>query len=263
MLLDEKRADVQGIGGVVKDGIVEGFYGYEAGQPAVGDIFGWFARIAGDGDFAALERDAARVPPGARGLLALDWWNGNRSVLVDANLSGVIVGLTLATTAAEIYRALIEATAFSTRRILDAFAGRGNRRRGADRRRRAGGEEPAAAPDLRGRDAAADLARGGAERVGARRGDAGRGRGGTGEGRTRVVRGRGARDGAAEGRARGAGAEGGGRVRRDVRGLAGAARPLRERDGSDEAAEEAEGDGSTLRASNIPSPPACGGRGSG
>jgi len=125
MLLDEKRADVQGIGGVVKDGIVEGFYGYEAGQPAVGDIFGWFARIAGDGDFAALERDAARVPPGARGLLALDWWNGNRSVLVDANLSGVIVGLTLATTAAEIYRSLIEATAFSTRRILDAFAGRG------------------------------------------------------------------------------------------------------------------------------------------
>ena len=124
MLLAEKRADVQGIGGVVKDGIVEGFYGYEAGQPAVGDIFGWFAKMIG-GDFAALERDAAKAPPGARGLLALDWWNGNRSVLVDANLSGAIVGLTLATTAAEIYRALIEATAFSTRRILDAFAGRG------------------------------------------------------------------------------------------------------------------------------------------
>jgi L-ribulokinase len=124
MLLAEKRADVQGIGGVVKDGIVEGFYGYEAGQPAVGDIFGWFARMAG-GDFGALERDAAQAPPGARGLLALDWWNGNRSVLVDANLSGAIVGLTLATTAAEIYRALIEATAFSTRRILDAFSGRG------------------------------------------------------------------------------------------------------------------------------------------
>jgi L-ribulokinase len=126
MLLAEKRADVQGIGGVVKDGIVEGFYGYEAGQPAVGDIFGWFARLVGaGGDFAALERDAAKAPPGARGLLALDWWNGNRSVLVDANLSGAIVGLTLSTTAAEIYRALIEATAFSTRRILDAFTGRG------------------------------------------------------------------------------------------------------------------------------------------
>jgi L-ribulokinase len=124
MLLADKRADVQGIGGVVKDGIVEGFYGYEAGQPAVGDIFGWFAKMAG-GDFAALERDAAAAPPGARGLLALDWWNGNRSVLVDANLSGAIVGLTLATTAAEIYRALIEATAYSTRRILEAFTGRG------------------------------------------------------------------------------------------------------------------------------------------
>jgi len=125
MLLAEKRADVQGIGGVVKDGIVEGFYGYEAGQPAVGDIFGWFARMVGvGGDFAALERDAMQAPPGARGLLALDWWNGNRSVLVDASLSGAIVGLTLATTAAEIYRALIEATAFSTRRILEAFTSR-------------------------------------------------------------------------------------------------------------------------------------------
>jgi L-ribulokinase len=121
MLLSERHAPVQGIGGVVADGIVEGFYGYEAGQPAVGDLFGWFAKIAGGGDFTALERDAADAPPGARGLLALDWWNGNRSVLVDANLSGLLVGLTLATTAAEVYRALIEATAFSTRRILDAF----------------------------------------------------------------------------------------------------------------------------------------------
>jgi L-ribulokinase len=125
MVLSERHASVEGIGGVVKDGIVEGFYGYEAGQPAVGDIFGWFAKLAGAGKFAALEREAANVPPGARGLLALDWWNGNRSVLVDANLSGAIVGLTLATTAAEIYRALIEATAFSTRRILDAFAAQG------------------------------------------------------------------------------------------------------------------------------------------
>ncbi len=121
MLLADRHAPVEGIGGVVKDGIVEGFYGYEAGQPAVGDLFGWFASLAAGGDFAALERDAASVPPGARGLLALDWWNGNRSVLVDANLSGLLVGLTLSTTAAEIYRALIEATAFSTRRILDAF----------------------------------------------------------------------------------------------------------------------------------------------
>ena len=121
MLLADRHAAVEGIGGVVRDGIVEGYYGYEAGQPAVGDIFGWFAKLVGAGDFAALEREAAACPPGGRGLLALDWWNGNRSVLVDANLSGLIVGLTLSTTAAEIYRALIEATAFSTRRILDAF----------------------------------------------------------------------------------------------------------------------------------------------
>jgi L-ribulokinase len=124
MLLADRHARVEGIGGVVQDGIVEGFAGYEAGQPAVGDIFGWFARLVGKGSetgFAALEKEAAAAPPGANGLLALDWWNGNRSVLVDANLSGLLVGLTLATTGGDIYRALIEATAFSTRRILDAF----------------------------------------------------------------------------------------------------------------------------------------------
>ncbi len=121
MLLADRHAVVEGVGGVVRDGIVEGWFGYEAGQPAVGDIFGWFAKLVGAGDFAALERGAAECPPGGRGLLALDWWNGNRSVLVDANLSGLIVGLTLSTTAPEIYRALVEATAFSTRRILEAF----------------------------------------------------------------------------------------------------------------------------------------------
>lgn len=126
MLLADRHAPVEGIGGIVRDGIVEGFYGYEAGQPAVGDLFGWFVRLVG-GDapeaarFAALEREAALAPPGSHGLLALDWWNGNRSVLVNANLSGLILGLTLATAAADIYRALIEATGFSTRRILDAF----------------------------------------------------------------------------------------------------------------------------------------------
>jgi L-ribulokinase len=125
MLLDARHAKVEGVGGVVRDGIVEGFSGYEAGQPAVGDIFGWFAKLVGGSEgaaFAALAREAAQAPPGGNGLLALDWWNGNRSVLVDANLSGLIVGMTLATTAGEIYRTLIEATAFSTRRILDAFA---------------------------------------------------------------------------------------------------------------------------------------------
>ena len=125
MLLDSRHAKVEGVGGVVRDGIVEGFSGYEAGQPAVGDIFGWFAKLVGGADparFEALEAEAAKAPPGGHGLLALDWWNGNRSVLVDANLTGLILGMTLATTAGDVYRALIEATAFSTRRILDAFA---------------------------------------------------------------------------------------------------------------------------------------------
>src|SRR5450759_4432689 len=128
MLLSDRYPAVEWIGGVVRDGIVEGYYGYEAGQPAVGDLFAWFARLCGGGEvpgperFEALEREAAEVSPGAHGLLALDWWNGNRSVLVDANLSGLLIGLTLATTPGEIYRALIEATGFSTRRILDALA---------------------------------------------------------------------------------------------------------------------------------------------
>ncbi len=124
MLLADRHAKVEGVGGVVQDGIVEGFAGYEAGQPAVGDIFGWFAKLVAGGSeagFGTLEKEASEAPPGGHGLLALDWWNGNRSVLVDANLSGLIVGMTLATTAGDIYRALIEATAFSTRRILDAF----------------------------------------------------------------------------------------------------------------------------------------------
>jgi len=124
MLLADRHAKVEGIGGVVQDGIVEGFAGYEAGQPAVGDIFGWFAKLVAGGSeagFGALEKQASAAPPGGHGLLALDWWNGNRSILVDANLSGLLVGMTLATTAGDIYRALIEATAFSTRRILDAF----------------------------------------------------------------------------------------------------------------------------------------------
>ena len=204
MLLSDRHALVEGVGGVVRDGIVEGFSGYEAGQPAVGDIFGWFAKlVAGSGaGFAALEREAAEAPPGGHGLLALDWWNGNRSVLVDANLTGLLVGLTLATTAGDIYRALIEATAFSTRRILDAFEPEADPRDGADRGGRPRRAQPSAPPDLRGRDTAADRPRGGAERVGSRRGDARRGRGGPRAGRPRRLRRRRARDGAAEARAR-------------------------------------------------------------
>ena len=120
--------------GVVEDGIVPGLFGYEAGQSAVGDIFAWFAEHAVPPEYhearaatrratstSVLETQAAALRPGESGLLALDWWNGNRSVLVDADLSGLLVGMTLATRAAEIYRALIEATAFGTRVIVDAF----------------------------------------------------------------------------------------------------------------------------------------------
>jgi len=122
---------VPGMCGVVDGGIIPGLYGYEAGQSGVGDIFGWFVKHAvpagyggGAGGAAvheALEREAAAQKPGEHGLLALDWWNGNRSVLVDTNLSGLLIGMTLATRAPDIYRALIEATAYGTRIIVENF----------------------------------------------------------------------------------------------------------------------------------------------
>jgi L-ribulokinase len=133
MLLGDKLSTVDGMCGVVEDGIVPGLFGYEAGQSAVGDIFAWFAehcvppeyhelaRHLGTDVHDALEREAARLRPGESGLLALDWWNGNRSVLVDADLRGLLVGMTLTTNAPEIYRSLIEATAFGTRVIIEAF----------------------------------------------------------------------------------------------------------------------------------------------
>ena len=128
MLLADRHAIVEGVAGVVADGIIEGYYGYEAGQAAVGDLFGWYAQhLAGPGQdpspmFAALEREAADVGPGGHGVVALDWWNGNRSVLANADLSGLLVGMTLATTRGDVYRSLLEATGFGTRRILEAFA---------------------------------------------------------------------------------------------------------------------------------------------
>jgi L-ribulokinase len=130
----EQLAEVPGMCGVVRDGIVPGLFGYEAGQTGVGDIFGWFvdqsvppsyhkeARARGLDLHDHLSQLAGEQEVGAHGLVALDWNNGNRSVLVDHELSGLIVGLTLATRAEDIYRALIEATAFGTRVILDAFA---------------------------------------------------------------------------------------------------------------------------------------------
>jgi L-ribulokinase len=128
-----RLAEVPGMCGVVDGGIVAGMWGYEAGQSGVGDLFAWCAEYVAGAEYQAeadrrdisvqelLDAEAARQPAGAHGLIALDWLNGNRSVLVDHHLSGLIVGLTLATRAPDIYRALIESTAFGTRVIIDTF----------------------------------------------------------------------------------------------------------------------------------------------
>lgn len=111
--------DVPGLCGVVPGSIVPELIGLEAGQSAVGDVYAWCARNVGHRPLEALEQDAAAIRPGASGLLALDWLNGNRCVLVDPALTGAIVGLNLQSTDAEIYRALVEATAFGARVIVD------------------------------------------------------------------------------------------------------------------------------------------------
>jgi len=133
MVIDKEEQFVPGMTGVIKDGILPGFYGYEAGQSAVGDIFEWyiaegipayFKKEAEDNEknvYEYLEQKAAELSPGESGLLALDWWNGNRSVLVDADLTGMILGLHLNSKPGEIYRALIEATAFGTNKIIKTF----------------------------------------------------------------------------------------------------------------------------------------------
>ncbi|QHI69419.1 ribulokinase [Tichowtungia aerotolerans] len=110
-----------GYAGVVKDGIMPGFYGYESGQAAVGDIYGWFAKTFMETPILEIESKAAELKPGESGLVALDWMNGNRSVLMNTNLSGTILGLTLASKPEEVYRALIEATAFGTKIIVDSY----------------------------------------------------------------------------------------------------------------------------------------------
>ena len=131
MVVHDVEVPLEGITGVARDGILPGLYGYEAGQPAVGDMLGWFGTtLATDGvavgEFLSeLEQAAGRYAPAATGLVALDWWNGNRSVLADADLSGVIAGLTLQTTAPEIYRALLESTAFGNKAVLDNFRNHG------------------------------------------------------------------------------------------------------------------------------------------
>jgi L-ribulokinase len=114
--------DIPGICGIVKGAILPGFYGIEAGQSAVGDIFKWWVEVVCEGNdalHAKLTREAARQKPGQSGLLALDWNNGNRTILVDQLLTGLLLGQTLYTTPAEIYRALIEATAYGARAIIE------------------------------------------------------------------------------------------------------------------------------------------------
>jgi L-ribulokinase len=137
MLLGSEEKQVEGMCGVVEDGIIPGYLGYEAGQSAVGDIFAWYVDEAvpayvteaalseGISVHEWLEQRAAAYKPGETGLLALDWWNGNRSVLVDTDLTGLMVGFTLLTKPEQIYRTLLEATAFGTRKIVDAFHGNG------------------------------------------------------------------------------------------------------------------------------------------
>jgi L-ribulokinase len=137
MVLGAEEKRVPGICGYVEDGIIPGLFGFEAGQSGVGDIFAWFVDNAVPPEYHVaakkrkldlhqlLEAEAAQLRPGESGLLALDWWNGNRSVLVDVDLSGLLIGATLATQAPEIYRALIEATAFGTRVIVEAFDSHG------------------------------------------------------------------------------------------------------------------------------------------
>lgn len=134
LLVANQRHMVEGMCGVVEDGVLPGFWGYEAGQSGVGDSFAWFvenalpeiddAECEGD-SFGYLSRKASELKVGQSGLLALDWWNGNRSVLMDSDLSGLIVGLSMTTQPHEIFRALVESTAFGTRRIIEAFTSQG------------------------------------------------------------------------------------------------------------------------------------------
>ena len=127
MVVHPHEIRLPGITGVVRDGILPGLYGYEAGQVAVGDMLAWFVdTLAPPGaSFETLEEAATKIEPGETGMVVLDWWNGNRSILADAALSGVICGLTLQTSAEHIYRALLESIAFGNRRIIENFSEHG------------------------------------------------------------------------------------------------------------------------------------------
>jgi L-ribulokinase len=119
MLNSVEERFVPGVAGIVRDGILPGFVGYETGQAAVGDAFDWLRRVTGQRDLAKLSREAAALAPGADGVLCLDWLNGCRTPLMDGSLTGAFTGLTLHHTAAHLYRALLEASAFGVRWIVD------------------------------------------------------------------------------------------------------------------------------------------------
>lgn len=137
ILLGETEEIVPGMCGVVEDGVIPGYLGYEAGQSCVGDHFEWFtencvpesyeqeAKEKGLNIHQLLTEKASKLNVGESGLLALDWWNGNRSTLVDVDLTGVLLGATLLTKPEEIYRALIEATAYGTKMIVETFRASG------------------------------------------------------------------------------------------------------------------------------------------
>lgn len=137
LMVSQDRRIVQGMCGVVRDGVLPGYWGYEAGQSGVGDCFAWFVQHACPGYlfkqaemtnrtiYELLEHQASSLQVGESGLIALDWWGGNRSVLVDSDLTGMILGLSTASRPHEVYRALMEATAFGTLRIIEAFVSSG------------------------------------------------------------------------------------------------------------------------------------------
>ncbi len=119
MLNSTVERSVPGVAGVVKDGILPGFFGYETGQAAVGDAFDWLRRLTGQRDFSVLSRKAAALPPGAEGVRCVDWMNGCRTPLMDGSLHGAFTGLALHHGPAHLYRALLEASAFGVRWIVE------------------------------------------------------------------------------------------------------------------------------------------------
>lgn len=139
LVIDKKEIFIDGVAGVVRDGILPGYFSYESGQSAVGDIFAWVTKQGIPEDYYneskkldisihdLLVRKSEIQKPGQHGLLALDWLNGNRSILMNSDLSGVLVGLTLNTKPEDIYRAMIEATAFGTRVIIENYENSGIR----------------------------------------------------------------------------------------------------------------------------------------